>query len=195
MTVADVRDVAHLWREAIPYDDFVREASELKGLWDGVYRVARVPDWAVAQARRDAAGGRLLILNEDWCWDAANTLPVLAKLRDASGGLEMRVLSRDEYPEVMDRYLTNGTRSIPIVIALDPVFRELGAWGPRPQAIQAWAVSNRGRLAKDDFYAQLMRRYGRDRGESTLREVLALFNVAGTNEAAAAPIPTSRPAQ
>lgn len=33
--------------------------------------------------------------------------------------LELRVLRRDEHPEIMDEYLTNGSRSIPVVIVLD----------------------------------------------------------------------------
>ena len=55
-------------------------------------------------------------------------------------GLELRIVLRDEHPEVMDRYLTNGSRSIPIVIALDEEFRELGHWGPRPRELQAWVM-------------------------------------------------------
>ena len=53
---------------------------------------------------------------------------------DAVPGLELRMLRRDQHPEVMDRYLTNGSRSIPIVIVLDEEFRELGHWGPRPRS-------------------------------------------------------------
>ena len=58
------------------------------------------------------------MIAEDWCGDASNTIPILAKLVELPG-LELRVLRRDEHPEVMDRYLTDGSRSIPIVIALD----------------------------------------------------------------------------
>ena len=67
-------------------------------------------------------------------------------------GLELRVLRRDEYPEVMDRYLTNGSRSIPIVIALDEEFRELGHWGPRPRELQAWVMANRASIPKAELY-------------------------------------------
>ena len=70
-------------------------------------------------------------------------MPVLAKLAATVPGLELRVILRDQHPEVMDRYLTNGSRSIPIVIALDEQFRELGHWGPRPRELQAWVMANR----------------------------------------------------
>jgi hypothetical protein len=88
-------------------------------------------------------------------------------------GAELRVLPRDEYLEVMDRYLTNGGRSIPVVIALGPDFEELGHWGPRPSELQAWFLANRDTIPKDVRYAEMRRWYARDRGASTVREVLA----------------------
>jgi hypothetical protein len=73
----------------------------------------------------------------------------------------------------MDRYLTNGSRSIPIVIALDEDFTELGHWGPRPAELQSWVLANRLTLPKTELYPLVRRWYARDHGESTLREVLA----------------------
>ena len=101
----------------------------------------------------------------------------MAKLADQVPGLELRILRRDEYPEVMDRYLTNGSRSIPIVIALDEEFRELGHWGPRPRELQAWVMANRATIPKAELYPQVRQWYARDRGETTLREVLAAAGV------------------
>jgi hypothetical protein len=72
----------------------------------------------------------------------------------------------------MDRYLTNGARSIPIVIALDREFRELGAWGPRPRELQAWVTANKDTMPKDERYKAVRRWYARDKGESTIREVM-----------------------
>ena len=73
----------------------------------------------------------------------------------------------------MDRYLTNGSRSIPVVIVLDEEFAELGHWGPRPAELQSWVMTNRLTIPKSELYPQVRRWYARDRGESTLREVLA----------------------
>jgi Thioredoxin len=79
---------------------------------------------------------------------------------------------RDTNPEVMDQYLTNGSRSIPIVIALDESFREVGHWGPRPTELQAWVMANRDTVPKSELYPQMRKWYARDRGETTLKEVL-----------------------
>jgi hypothetical protein len=58
------------------------------------------------------------------------------------------------------------------VVALDENFEELGHWGPRPSELQAWVMANRGTMAKSELYPQVRKWYARDRGETTLREVL-----------------------
>jgi hypothetical protein len=165
-------DFSALWNSALPYADFVA-ASDLKhrGLWEGLYRLAKVPEWAVAGS--DHARVRLLAIAEDWCGDASNTLPVLARLAELAHGVELRLIRRDEHPELMDRYLTNGSRSIPIVIALDERFQEIGHWGPRPRVLQHWVIEELGRgRAKTEIYPEIRKWYARDKGETTLREVL-----------------------
>ncbi len=169
-------DLRRYWDDAIPYLRFVESAEKNRGLWEGVYRTAKVPDWAVEKACDRARDVRLLVIAEDWCGDASNTVPILAKLGDQARCLEMRVIERDAHPELMDRYLTNGTRSIPVAIALNNEFHALGHWGPRPAELQAWVRENKDTVPKDERYVHLRRWYAKDRGASTLREVLALFD-------------------
>lgn len=184
-------DFPSLWRTALPYHDFVAASTEHCGLWVGVHKFARLPEWSNG-LDLGATPRRLLVLAEDWCGDASNTIPVLAKLVEQVPGLELRVLRRDEHPEVMDQYLTNGARSIPIVIVLDADFMELGHWGPRPTELQAWVMANRDSLPKGELYPQARKWYARDRGESTLREVLAAARAPGS--AGRPPVPSPLPA-
>lgn len=175
-------DFKTLWADALPFDAFVAASDEKhRGLWEGIHRFSRLPDWA----RVVPAGTRrhLLVLAEDWCGDASNTVPVLARLADEVPGFDLRILRRDEHLDLMDRYLTNGSRSIPIAIVLDEQFRELGHWGPRPRELQAWVMENRLKLSKAELYPQVRRWYARDHGITTLREV---FNAAGLEAAAVA---------
>ena len=139
-----------------------------------MYRVARLPEWALTRATSLRGHPRLLAIVEDWCGDGGSTVPVLAKLADVSDKLALRVIRRDEHLDVMNRYLTDGTRSIPIVIVLDEAFRELGHWGPRPRELQQWVRAHKATIPKDERYRHVRAWYARDRGESTLREVLAL---------------------
>lgn len=168
-------DFPRLWEAAIPYARFAEEAQDLKGLWQGVYKKTRPREWALETARAKGNGARLLVISEDWCWDAANVVPPLARLADEASTFEVRIIARDEHPEVMDQYLTNGTRSIPIVIVLDAEFNQLGHWGPRPSELQAWAKANKGTMEKKEFYTEMRRWHVQDGGESTLREVLEIL--------------------
>ena len=160
-----------LWAEALPWSAYAQPAMKYWGLWDGVYQRAATPDWAIAAAQ-PLLPLKLLVLAEDWCGDAANTVPVLARLAERVPGIDLRILARDKYPAVMDRFLTRGTRSIPIAIGLDADYQVLGHWGPRPEALQAWVLANKDTLPKDERYAEIRRWYARDRGETTLRELL-----------------------
>lgn len=176
-------DFKALWDKALTFDSFVASCqAEHCGLWQAIYQLARIPDWALA-AVPHGAGRKLLVMAEDWCGDASNTVPIVARLTDLSPGLELRIILRDENPEVMDRYLTNGSRSIPIVIALDDRFQEIGHWGPRPTQLQSWVMANRGSTPKAELYPQVRKWYAKDRGETTLREVLEAAGLPTPSEA------------
>jgi Thioredoxin len=174
-----VPDFRELWDVAMPYERFVADSEHHRGLWEGIYRIMRVPEWAF-ESVPPGTRRRLLVIAEDWCGDASSTIPIVARFADTVPGMELRILRRDEHPELMDRYLTNGARSIPIVIALDDGFRELGYWGPRPAVLQAWVLENRPRVPKAELYPQVRKWYARDRGETTLREVLAAAGLGRT---------------
>src|SRR6476619_7449375 len=64
-----------------------------------------------------------LVLTEGWCGDAAQIAPVFDKIAQLNSNIELKFLLRDENPELMDWYLTNGkSRSIPKLIVLDENF-------------------------------------------------------------------------
>lgn len=167
---------ASLWDEALSFDRFVKESKEQSALWTGVYRLARIPQWSVAETAALGSRFHIVVLAEDWCGDAANSVPVLAKWAELAPNVELRILHRDGHPEVMDHYLTGTARSIPVVIVLDEHMEELGWWGPRPAALQAWSQKERdaGR-EKKGMYPEIRRWYAKDHGESTIREVLAVM--------------------
>lgn len=78
-----------------------------------------------------------VVLTEGWCGDAAQVVPVFAKIAAYTSKIGLKLLLRDQHPQVMDAYLTNGTRSIPKLIALEPEqLQPIGSWGPRPKAAQ-----------------------------------------------------------
>ena len=164
-------DLHTAWDQGVGIGAFIAGASpDHRALWESIRRTHRPSP--VALTRRLPAGARLLVIAADWCGDAVNTLPALATWAEETG-VELRIIDRDSCPEVMDHYLTHDTRAIPIVIILDRELREIGHWGPRPAELQAWVIEHLLSLTKEERYKETRRWYARDRGEATIREVVA----------------------
>jgi hypothetical protein len=117
-----------------------------------------------------------LVLTEPWCGDSAQCLPCLGVLADGHPAVTLRLLLRDSHLEVMDRFLTDGKRAIPILAALDAGGRELFRWGPRPAAAQTvFAAAKAEGLDKPQILEKLHLFYGRDRGRALDTEFVALL--------------------
>lgn len=118
-----------------------------------------------------------LIITEGWCGDAAQNIPIIEKIARASENIETRYILRDENPELMDRFLTNGARSIPKLIGLDAVtLTVLGTWGARPAEAQDFhqRLKEEG-LAKPLIMENLQRWYNSDRSRSLQTEFQQLI--------------------
>jgi thiol-disulfide isomerase/thioredoxin len=147
-------------------------------LWHGVYRTSGVESEAVDQLRRAAVDFRLLVLSEDWCGDCVSVVPVVARLAEQAG-VDLRVLARDANEDIIDAHLTSGTRSIPVVMVLDAGLRELAWWGPRPSVVQRWYRNEGLLLAGPERGRRKRAWYARDRGRTTVAEVLDTVERAG----------------
>lgn len=95
-----------------------------------------------------------LTITEGWCGDASQIVTVIDKLAKSIPHVEHRIILRDDNPEIIDQFLTNGGRAIPKTIFLDAQTGEvLGHWGPRPidaQAIiQAWKTESANVTAEE----------------------------------------------
>jgi hypothetical protein len=73
-----------------------------------------------------------MVLTEPWCGDSAFLLPVIAEAAALSDDVTLRILLRDDNLDVMDQYLTGGSRSIPKLVGFSQEGQELFTWGPRP---------------------------------------------------------------
>src|SRR3954466_12519943 len=83
-------DFRKLWDEALTFDAFVAACkAEHCGLWEGIYKLARVPDWALT-ALPSGVSRKLLVIAEDWCGDASNTVPIVARLAQLVPGLDLK---------------------------------------------------------------------------------------------------------
>lgn len=144
--------------------------------WHDTFRLAKASDDHVTRANELPTAWKLLALSEDWCGDAVNILPYVARLVEAAATrLELRVLGRDANPDIMNTHLTGTSRSIPVVIALDATYSEHGWWGPRPRQLQEHALGEWWTLPKDERRLRIRTWYARDHGRQVLDELLQLL--------------------
>jgi len=125
---------------------------------------------------RSTGPHRVLVITEPWCGDSLAILPVVIKLFQEAGNSEIRVVLRDQNPELIDHYLTHGGRAIPIVIFLDENFEERFHWGPRPMRAQAIFEACReglkqGWIARSEVTPRIRNFYSRDQGRAIVEEL------------------------
>ncbi len=162
------------FENALTFGQYLDTVDKNRELWHGVHERVRLPEDLVSDARALPGGWHLVALSEDWCGDAVNTLPVIARLAEEVGW-DLRVLPRDDNLDLMDGHLTNGrSRSIPVVIVYDGDFNEVGWWGPRPDEIQAWVMDEGLAMPSPERYKVIRRWYAKDRGRTTLEELLGI---------------------
>ena len=129
-----------------------------------------------------------LIITEGWCGDAAQNVPAIEKIAAASDNITTRYILRDENLELMDLYLTDGSRSIPKLIAIDDESGDvLGTWGSRPLAAQLAFQDMKARgIDKDSILEQMQRWYNSDRSVAVQKEFEDLIKQWGESRSIAA---------
>lgn len=119
-----------------------------------------------------------VVISECWCGDAAQIVPILNKMAEATDNIELRIVFRDQNTELMDAFLTNGGRAIPKLIIVEPeTLKVLGHWGPRPVLAQKvitdykaahGVVDEAGKVALQMWYTK-------DKGHEVQKEVIELM--------------------
>lgn len=117
------------------------------------------------------------LIIEGWCGDGGQIIPYINKIAALSDNISLNIILRDQNPEIMDNYLTNGTRSIPILICKDVESnRELGFWGSRPVKVLEWIEEfkqNNPDYTSEEFNHKLHLFYAKDRGKAINDDLLS----------------------
>jgi len=151
-------------------------------------KTVRLNDSLKEKAQRSEQKWIWLILTEGWCGDAAQNIPIIEKIAAENPNIETRYILRDENLELMDKYLTNNARSIPKLICLDAeTLREIGTWGPRPQAAMDYFYEMKAQgLEKPQMMENLQRWYLADENQTIQKEFEILLDVRSGNKSSSA---------
>jgi hypothetical protein len=119
-----------------------------------------------------------LVLAETWCGDAAQVVPVINKMAEVSSKINLGILLRDENEEVMNLFLTNGTKSIPKLIVLDKETGEVVTdFGPRPVEAKQLIIDYKEThgIVDETAKIELQKWYLADKGVAIQKEIIALM--------------------
>lgn len=120
-----------------------------------------------------------LVISEGWCGDAAQLLPIIYKMATASNDkIELKIVLRDENPDLMNLFLTNGGKAIPKLIIIDKEKLEVIAdWGPRPKGAIELVTNYKKEFGVIDetIKTNLQLWYLHDKGISTQEEIMKIM--------------------
>ncbi len=120
---------------------------------------------------------QVIIITEVWCGDAGQLVPFFQKIYNFMK-VPVRYVYRDQNNDLMEKYLTNGSASIPILVAMDEIGKEIFRFGPRPKKAMnmlAMHKENPEVYSKEEFQMDLQKFYNQDKGLSTYNELKVLM--------------------
>jgi selT/selW/selH-like putative selenoprotein len=137
--------------QGLTYAEFRAQMTRNQERFDETERTVQLSDEDVAYFKALPQPINVLVLAEDWCGDVINNLPLLWRLAEASGKLNVRVFLRDQNLDIMDQYLNKGQfRSIPVFVFFDAQFNELGHWIERPARVTELVQEERAKIFAND---------------------------------------------
>lgn len=119
-----------------------------------------------------------LVISEGWCGDAAQLLPIFNKMALESSKIDFKIVLRSDHENLMNLFLTNGTKAIPKLIIIDKETGSLlGDWGPRPKGAADLILNQKKKFGfiSDEAKSELQLWYLHDKGISTQNEIIEMI--------------------
>ena len=114
-----------------------------------------------------------IVITEPWCGDASHIVPFIELMSRQNPLVSVSYELRDSEPFRINNYLTNGSKSIPMLIIQDQDGKDLKVWGPRPKECQTFFMTEKDKGA--DFEAlkiALQKWYNNDKGVLIQQEIM-----------------------
>ena len=131
-----------------------RDEKMLRYTYENVERIQRVLEQMKVETKLYNTLNTLgvkwtwVVLTEPWCGDAAQVVPALYTLSTCSENIDFRILLSDSHSDILDQFLTKGSRSIPKLICINELQEVIGTWGPRPAILQQLVLAQKDDTTK-----------------------------------------------
>lgn len=117
-----------------------------------------------------------IVITEPWCGDAAHLVPFIELIAKLNPLVQVDYELRDTEPYRINQYLTEGSKSIPVLIVKDERGKDLFHWGPRPVEAQQLYKELVARKAEfEEMKVVLQNWYNKDKGQSIQQELKQAF--------------------
>ncbi|MEK5186530.1 thioredoxin family protein [Solibacillus sp. FSL W7-1324] len=133
------------FEESTSMKEYMDAMSQLKEQSFAIYERFELPEDAAFIGKLKNANVHILAITEDWCGDAMINNPIIRKVAEAAD-VEIRTALRDADTDLIDRYLTNGGRAIPMYLILNEAGEVITTWGPRAPQLQQLVTDLRATL-------------------------------------------------
>lgn len=166
------------WYErGITKEEYMADLDTHREAFLYIYENFEVPEIDM-QALQEKDNVRALVLAEAWCGHCMLNIPIFLKFCE-SGNVPVRFLRRDENLELMDQYLTNEKRYIPIFIFIDENGNQIAKWGPWAPEVKAFADELKKDLPAKDApnFKEAFRKYADEVG-ATFKNDQTFWNYA-----------------
>lgn len=163
---------------AAPYDNadflnYVELNNKRQARWDKKGEIQEELKSAISKIDTKQ---KWILITEPWCGDAAHAAPFIAKLAEINPNIQLEIQLRDNGSEI-DKYLTNGGKSIPKLVARNENNEDIFVWGPRPTDAQEIHLTNlKSDKTTEEKKVELQKWYNKDKGQTTQKEIIALLN-------------------
>jgi hypothetical protein len=107
--------------QGLTYSDFLAQAAVNRDKFEMNYQDVPLTadDLAFFKSAAAMPNGavKVLAIAEAWCGDVYRELPTMVRIAEAAG-MTLRVFLRDQNPDIMDEFLSNGgkSRAIPVFV-------------------------------------------------------------------------------
>jgi hypothetical protein len=117
-----------------------------------------------------------LVITEPWCGDAAHIVPFIELMRNENANISINYELRDSEPFSIEKYLTDGAKSIPKLIVRNEKGEDCAVWGPRPQACAAvFSILKAKGTPFEEMKIALQKWYNTDKGQEIQKEITQLL--------------------
>ena len=137
--------------QGLTKDAYKQTLTKHKNAFNHIYDNFSIPSAdkeALTQIKHENL--RVLIIAQEFCGHCMLDVPVMFSIAEETN-MPVSILVRDDNLDLMDQYLTNGNRVIPIFIFINEAGEEVAKWGPlAPEVKELMDELKENMPSKDD---------------------------------------------